>query len=64
MHQSLSLGTEEVAAQLGVSTETVYELVRNGSIPAFRVSKFFRFRQSDIDEYLSKVQTPQSRSSL
>jgi excisionase family DNA binding protein len=33
---------------------TVYRLIKSGELPALRVGKNYRLRESDIDQYLSK----------
>lgn len=43
----------EVAATMRVSNMTVYRLIKNGDLPALRVGKNYRIRESDVDGYLS-----------
>ena len=43
----------EVAATMRVSNMTVYRLIKNGDLPALRVGKNYRIRESDVDVYLS-----------
>lgn len=42
----------EVADLLRVSTMTVYRLIRAGELPAVRVGRSYRVRQTDLDGYL------------
>jgi excisionase family DNA binding protein len=42
----------EVAATMRVSNMTVYRLIKAGDIPALRVGKSYRVRESDVDRYL------------
>jgi excisionase family DNA binding protein len=35
-----------------VSTMTVYRLIKSGDLPAVRVGRSFRVRESDVDAYL------------
>ncbi len=44
----------EVAAQLRVSTMTVYRLINSGAIPAVRVGRSFRLRPEDLEFYLAR----------
>jgi len=44
----------EVAATMRVSNMTVYRLIKSGQLPAIRVGKNFRIRESDVDKYLSE----------
>ena len=46
------LTTEEVLDYLRVNVRTVYRLIRTGRIPAVRVGCQWRFRKSDLDEWL------------
>jgi excisionase family DNA binding protein len=43
----------EVAATMRVSNMTVYRLIKSGDLPALRVGKNYRVRESDVDGYLS-----------
>jgi excisionase family DNA binding protein len=36
-----------------VSNMTVYRLIKSGDLPALRVGKNYRIRESDVDIYLS-----------
>jgi excisionase family DNA binding protein len=47
------LTVAEVAALMRVSTMTVYRLIKAGDLPALRVGKNYRVRESDVDGYLS-----------
>jgi excisionase family DNA binding protein len=50
----LLLTVREVAATMRVSTMTVYRLIKSGQLPAIRVGKNYRIRESDVDRYLSE----------
>jgi excisionase family DNA binding protein len=43
---------EEVAAHLRVSKETVYRWLEKGKIPAHRVGKQWRFKPTEVDEWV------------
>ena len=47
------LTVAEVAATMRVSNMTVYRLIKSGEVPALRVVKNYRIRESDVDRYLS-----------
>ena len=51
------LTAAEVAAQLRVSTMTVYRLIKAGQLPAVRVGKSYRVREDDVDRYLAGTYT-------
>jgi excisionase family DNA binding protein len=47
------LTVAEVAAVMRVSNMTVYRLIKGAELPALRVGKNYRLRESDVDKYLS-----------
>ncbi len=47
------LTVAEVAATMRVSNMTVYRLIKGGDLPALRVGKNYRIRESDVDVFLS-----------
>ena len=55
VHRQLTVG--EVAAQLRVSTMTVYRLVQSGRLPAVRVGRSYRLRDVDVDRYIASQYT-------
>ena len=46
------LTVREVAEAMRVSTMTVYRLIKGGELPAIRVGKHFRIRETDLSGYL------------
>jgi excisionase family DNA binding protein len=48
------LTVAEVAAQLRVSTMTVYRLIRSGELTAARIGKSYRLRPADLDAFLAE----------
>jgi excisionase family DNA binding protein len=48
------LTVNEVASILRVSNMTVYRLLKSGQIPAIRVGKNYRIKESDVNDYLSR----------
>ena len=46
------LTLREVAELLKLSEKTIYRLVQQGDIPAFKVGGSWRFRASDIEEWI------------
>jgi excisionase family DNA binding protein len=48
------LTVAEVASVMRVSKMTVYRLVHSGELPAVRVGRSFRVRESDVDTYLQR----------
>jgi excisionase family DNA binding protein len=48
------LTVSEVADLMRVSNMTVYRLIKSGQLPAVRVGKNYRIRESDVGTYLSE----------
>ncbi|CAN5264910.1 helix-turn-helix domain-containing protein [soil metagenome] len=47
------LTVAEVAAELRVSTMTVYRLIKSEQLPATRVGKSLRIRTDDVERFLA-----------
>ncbi len=50
------LSTKEAAAALGLIPRTLYRLIDEGQLPAYRFGRVIRLKQSEIDEFVSKSQ--------
>ena len=48
------LEVKEVAEILKVSTRTVIRLAERGELVAFKVGDLWRFRRSDVNEYIMR----------
>jgi excisionase family DNA binding protein len=48
------IDAEEAAKMLGVTARTVTRLAERGEIPGFRVGRLWKFRRSDIQEYIER----------
>lgn len=48
------LTVKEVADYLKVNERTIYRLATNGDLPAFRVGSSWRFRQNQIDTWITE----------
>jgi excisionase family DNA binding protein len=46
--------TAEVAQYLRIHPSTVYKLVREGKLPAFKVGSDYRFNKSEIDDRIGE----------
>jgi excisionase family DNA binding protein len=46
------LNSEQAAALVKVHPKTLQRLARNGRVVGYRVGKLWRFRASDLDEFL------------
>jgi excisionase family DNA binding protein len=45
---------DEVLGYLRVTSRTIYRLIKAGDLPAVRVGRQWRFRQSDLDAWLNR----------
>lgn len=57
------LTIKEVAEYLKVNERTVYRLAAAHKIPAFKVGSAWRFKQSDLEEWIN-AQAAQGRGAL
>lgn len=46
------LTLKQIVKYLQLSSSSVYSLVQNNKIPAYKVGKQWRFKKSEIDEWL------------
>jgi putative molybdopterin biosynthesis protein len=51
VHDDISLTPEEVAAILKIAKNTVYEMIKRGELPAFRIGRKLRIDPRDIEIY-------------
>ncbi|WP_203362617.1 helix-turn-helix transcriptional regulator [Bacillus sp. REN10] len=62
MSKELSYTIEEVAQLLKVSKLTIYDLVKKGELPVFRVGRQMRMDANDLELYIKKQKTGSSPS--
>lgn len=55
---------DELAAYLEVGKRTLYRLAAHGDIPAFKVGGTWRFRQSEIDRWITAGKRSERESSI
>ena len=53
------LTLEEVADFLHVHSSTIYRLLKNRRIPAFKVGSDWRFNQNSIEQWVKKLEAEQ-----
>lgn len=56
------MSADELAEWLGVSFDLVYRLSRSGELPAMKVGGLWRYRLSDVEQYLERQLTASSRN--
>lgn len=50
------LSTKEAAAALGLTPRTLYRLIDEGQLPAYRFGRVIRLKQTEIDSFVSSSQ--------
>ena len=56
------LTVEEVAEYLKLAKKTVYKMAMEETIPAFRVGKFWRFKKTEIEDWIKENRKPKSEA--
>ena len=59
--QPITMTVAEAAAYLGVSTDTIYEMVRRREIPHIRIRRRIFFRRDTLDAWLSRMEAANER---
>ncbi len=49
-----AMTVHDVAAYLNVDEKTVYRLSQRGELPGFKVAGHWRFKRSDLDEWIEQ----------
>jgi excisionase family DNA binding protein len=57
-----TLTVPEVAEMLRVSRQTIYNMVRTGKLPHFRVGSKVRFNRKDVEAMMTPVTTTTGES--
>ena len=57
MSSDISYTTEEIAAILKISKLTVYDLIKKGELPSYRVGKQMRVDASDLEAYKQRMKS-------
>ncbi|MNW23430.1 PBP superfamily domain protein [compost metagenome] len=61
MNSPVSYTTEEIAKLLKISKLTVYDLIKKGDLPSYRVGKQMRVDASDLEAYKQRSKSPSLR---
>lgn len=51
------LSAQEVADRLNISKNTVYEMIKRGELPSYRIGRKVRVDEADIEEYKNRTRT-------
>lgn len=49
---------EEVAAMLKITTQTVYDWIAAGKLPAIKIGKSYRIEEGDVKDLINRRRTP------
>lgn len=49
------LGTQEAARQLGITTRTLYRLIDEGEILAYKLGRVLRLKLGDVEAFLESA---------
>jgi excisionase family DNA binding protein len=52
------MGTHEAARYLGITPRTLYRFINDGALPAFKMGRVIRLRQSDLDDFIESTRIP------
>jgi excisionase family DNA binding protein len=58
------LTVKELARYINMKEKTLYYLVRNGSIPHYRVGKLVRFKKDEIDQWMDTKQVKLAKNHI
>lgn len=50
------LSTKEAARRLGLTTRTVYRLIDEGQIPAYKFGRVIRLQADEVDRFINQAQ--------
>ncbi len=48
------MSTQEAARRLGITPRTLYRFIDVGQLPAYRLGRVFRLKQSDVDAFIER----------
>jgi excisionase family DNA binding protein len=49
------MGTQEAARYLGITPRTLYRFINDGALPAFKMGRVIRLKQSDLDAFVESA---------
>lgn len=64
MNSKETLNAMEVAELLNITKNTVYELVKRGELPGYKVGKKLRIDKSDVDQYIESQKVGYSNKAI
>jgi PTS system nitrogen regulatory IIA component len=58
MTEDSLMSVRDVAEYLNVNISTVYQWSQHGQMPAMKIGNLWRYRRSDIEEWLNQRRSP------
>ncbi len=55
MSQIEWLSTKEAARRLGITPRTLYRLIDEGQLPAYKFGRVIRLQEREVDEFISQA---------
>jgi excisionase family DNA binding protein len=55
MSQIEWLSTKEAARRLGITPRTLYRLIDEGQLPAYKFGRVIRLQQAEVDEFIAEA---------
>lgn len=49
------LGTQDAARHLGITARTLYRLINEGEIPAYKLGRVLRLKLTDVETFLESA---------
>lgn len=46
------MGTQEAARYLGITPRTLYRFINDGQVPAYKMGRVIRLKESDLDAFI------------
>lgn len=59
-----TMTVRDVARHLSVDEKTVYRLAQSGSLPGFKVAAAWRFKRSDLEEWIERQKQIATKQSI
>lgn len=64
MDSNKSYSTQEAAEILGVSKNTIYEFIKRGELPSYRIGRKVRIDPKDVEYYMNKSRTNKTATTI
>ena len=52
------MSTRETSEQLGVTLRTLYRFINEGQIPAYKLGRVIRLKESDVEAFIEAARIP------